>query len=157
LSFAPCNLQVEEINVFKHGIFLALILIVILCQPFFSVAAQREGGGYCDEAETTVEMQMCLGQRLEKARDLMESRLNRLMSCLNSGQQEQLREAQKAWLLFRDRSAAFEASGEEGGALFLLEQLAFQIEMTEDRVRELDRLYLRFANKVLNKPGSCQD
>ncbi len=92
-------------------------------------------------------MQACLGRRLENAEDSMNSRLGRLMSCLRSGQQEQLGEAQKAWLLFRDRSAVFAASGEEGGTLFLLEHLAAQIEMTENRVRELEKLYLRFGNQ----------
>ena len=117
----------------------------ILCHSFSALAEEKEGAGFCDEAETVVEMQRCLQQRLEKAEASMASSLNRLMSGLTPGQKEYLSQAQNAWLVYRDRSADLVASTEEGGTLHRVEQLLVRTEMTEKRIGELEELFLRFG------------
>ena len=127
-------------------LFIFFFLLYVFCQAPFSWADRKEGGGLCTEANTTVEMQVCLVQKLEESEILMADRLNRLMKCLDSGQQEQLAGDQNVWLRFRELNADFEASGERGGSLYTVERLAILVEMTQKRADELERFYLKFCN-----------
>jgi uncharacterized protein YecT (DUF1311 family) len=144
LKICPWSLPEEGI-VLKSRFLIVTILMHMLFHSFPALADQKESAGFCDEAETVVEMQRCLIERLEKAEASMWSSLNRLMSGLTPGQKEYLSQAQKAWLVYRDRSADLVASSEEGGTLHTVEQLLVRAEMTEKRIGELEELFLRFG------------
>jgi uncharacterized protein YecT (DUF1311 family) len=131
--------------VYKRRFFISVILLCVLSHPFFALAIEKESDGFCEEAFTVVEIRLCLSQRLEKAEALMQSSLKLLRSRLTSDQRAYLYRAQKAWLVYRDHSAVFVASSEEGGTLNAVEQLVVRTEMTEKRIGELEELLLRFG------------
>lgn len=89
---------------------------------------------------TTAEMRECLNQRYKQADTALNQLYRQLMSQLSKTQQIKLREAQQAWVLFRDKSAAFVASAAEGGTLQPLLSLSVLTSMTEKRVAELKDL-----------------
>ena len=122
-----------------------ILLLTLFCHPSFLPADQEKTAVMCAEAETTVEMLACLSQRLAVVEALMAERLNRLMGCLNSTQQEKLQQGQNIWLRFRVLNAELEASAEVGGSLYAVERLTTLVDMTRQRGDELDRLYMKFS------------
>ncbi|HSX79649.1 MAG TPA: lysozyme inhibitor LprI family protein [Candidatus Saccharimonadia bacterium] len=89
---------------------------------------------------TTAEMRECLNQRYKQADAALNQLYQQLLSQLSKTRQIKLREAQQAWVLFRDKSAAFMASAAEGGTMQPLLSLAALTSMTEKRVAELKAL-----------------
>jgi uncharacterized protein YecT (DUF1311 family) len=89
---------------------------------------------------TTAEMRECLNQRYKQADAALNQLYQQLLSQLSKTRQIKLREAQQAWVLFRDKSAAFMASAAEGGTMQPLLSLAALTSMTEKRVAELKEL-----------------
>ena len=80
-----------------------------------SLGAERPANDPCAEAMTTVEMRECLNTRYKQVDDALNHLYQQLLSQLSKTRQTKLREAQQAWMLFRDKSAAFVASETEGG------------------------------------------
>jgi uncharacterized protein YecT (DUF1311 family) len=94
---------------------------------------------------TTAEMRECLNQRYKQADTALNQLYQQLMSQLSKTRRIKLREAQQAWVLFRDKSAAFGASAAEGGTMQPLLSLSVLTSMTEKRVAELkDLLHFPF-------------
>lgn len=94
----------------------------------------------CEDAMTMIEMIDCAQERYQKADDELNEVYQELMSLLENERKELLREAQRAWLKFRDTTADFEASEVEGGSLyplFHIDTLAF---LTEKRVEYLKKV-----------------
>jgi uncharacterized protein YecT (DUF1311 family) len=89
---------------------------------------------------TTAEMRECLNQRYKQADAALNQRYQQLMSQLSKTQQSKLREAQQAWVLFRDKNAAFVASATEGGTMQPVLALSVLTAMTEKRTAELQDL-----------------
>ena len=89
---------------------------------------------------TTAEMRECLNQRYKQADTALNQLYQQLMSELSKTRQIKLREAQQAWVLFRDKSAALVASTTEGGTMQPLLALSVLTSMTEKRVAELKDL-----------------
>jgi uncharacterized protein YecT (DUF1311 family) len=96
--------------------------------------------GSCDTAMTTADMQVCLDKRYHQVDQELNRVYNQLMSELSHTRQATFREAQRAWILFRDKSAAFSASETEGGTMSTLIYLSVLTSMTEKRVGELQAL-----------------
>jgi uncharacterized protein YecT (DUF1311 family) len=95
---------------------------------------------------TTAEMRNCLNQRYKQADAALNQVYQQLMPQLSKTRQIKLREAQQAWVLFRDKNAAFVASATEGGTMQPLLSLSALTSMTEKRVAELKDL-LRSASR----------
>ena len=55
----------------------------------------------------------------------------------NNNRQLKLKEAQRAWILFRDKHSEFSASENEGGSLYQIDYLFTTATMTEKRILEL--------------------
>jgi uncharacterized protein YecT (DUF1311 family) len=90
---------------------------------------------------TTAEMRECLNQRYTQADAALNQLYQQWLPRLSKTQQSKLREAQKAWVLFRDKNAAFVASATEGGTMQPLLALSVLTAMTEKRVTELKDLF----------------
>lgn len=97
----------------------------------------------CSEATTTIEMLECLTQEYEKADAELNRVYRELVSRLSKSRQTKLRDAQRAWIVFRDKSAEFEASAEEGGSMANLVRLLEMSERTKRRVYELREILKR--------------
>ncbi len=117
-------------------------LFIILCSSVcaslaISVGEARPANDPCAEAMTTVEMRECLNKRYNKVDGELNHVYQQVMSQLSKTRQTKLRETQRLWILFRDKSAEFEASEVEGGTIYPLVYLLSLASMTEKRVDEL--------------------
>jgi uncharacterized protein YecT (DUF1311 family) len=98
----------------------------------------------CADAMTTIEMHECLNEQFRKADADLNAAYKEVMAQLSESRQAKLREAQKAWIVFRERNAEFAASAEEGGTLAPLTHMLTMAEMTEERVAQLKDILNQF-------------
>ena len=91
----------------------------------------------CEEAVTTAEMRKCVNRRYAEIDQELNDVYTRLMSQLDSGHKELLRIAQRAWIDYRDKNAAFVASIFEDGTLYPVMEISERASMTARRVEEL--------------------
>jgi uncharacterized protein YecT (DUF1311 family) len=84
---------------------LPVLLLTMLC---LTPAAGAKDG--C-EGETQYEMNMCAGEKFEKANKAMNERYSELMKRLDRENRDKLRQAQRAWVSYRDKVCEFEANG----------------------------------------------
>ena len=93
----------------------------------------------CRDPQTTHEMRRCAEHRFETA----DRELNRLYSLLvaelDGDRKEKLVAAQRAWIAYRDKKAAYEASIMEGGTMEPVLYTASQASTTRERIRDLER------------------
>lgn len=85
-------------------------------------------------------MRKCLNTRHKQADDTLNRLYQQLLSRLSKARQSKLREAQQAWILFRDKSADFEGSATEGGSMQPLIALSVLVAMTEERATQFQAL-----------------
>lgn len=85
-------------------------------------------------------MNVCAAQERAQA----DQRLNRLYvdykKRLTQAQAQQLKQAQLAWIQFRDASCVFESSGVEGGSAHPMVHLGCLTAKTQDRIKALEAL-----------------
>jgi uncharacterized protein YecT (DUF1311 family) len=84
---------------------LAVALLAML-----SVSSTARAEDDC-EGETRHEMNMCAGSKFEKSDKVMNERYSKLMKRLDLEDQEKLRQAQRAWISYRDKVCEFETNG----------------------------------------------
>ena len=119
-----------------------VLLLLAVCEGH-----ERSLDTLCPEAMTTVEMQACLQRRYKEADKALNGIYKQLMAKLEPARQEKLRAAQRAWILFRDASAEFEAGEAEGGSMYPLVHMATQVVKTEHRVDELKGIFKRLESR----------
>ncbi len=91
----------------------------------------------CEEAVTTAEMRECIDRRYAAVDQELNDVYKQLMAQLDPKRQELLKHAQRAWIDYRDKDAAFVASSVEGGTLYPVVEIAERVLITERRVAEL--------------------
>ncbi|MEM6403573.1 MAG: lysozyme inhibitor LprI family protein, partial [Cyanobacteria bacterium P01_D01_bin.116] len=118
------------------------------------VASQNlaRGGSYeiaqkvnCNNAQTTLEMRVCADNNYGEADKKLNQVYQQLKPKLGSSQQNKLVTAQRAWIQFRDKSCTFEGAFAEGGTLEPILKLNCLADVTEQRVKDLER-YLEIVN-----------
>lgn len=102
------------------------------------VAVDAGAAPACDAPKTTTELMECSGEAFEQADARLNASYRRLMSLLDEEGQRKLREAQRAWIAFRDANAAFAGDINRGGTAEGLNILGTRTRMTEERASELD-------------------
>ena len=99
----------------------------------------QETGNPCKTQNTTLEMIQCAAQLYEVADD----RLNAVYQALRSSQDEEgkklLRDAQRAWLKFRDAECLRERDMARGGTLAPILEISCKESMTLQRVSVLEQ------------------
>lgn len=112
----------------KVIIFLAAMLVA------GPVAAQNVD---CANADSQAEMNICA----DKAAKQADAKLNRVyaqvMSRLSPAGKIRLRDAQRAWLAFRDKECAFESNGSDGGSAAPMTKLNCVATLTDNRAKAL--------------------
>ena len=109
-------------------------LLVISGVLTTALAAEPAPDDLCAEAMTQAAMRACLNARYQEADVTLNQVYRQLIAQLSSTQKAKLRQAQRAWIAFRDASAAFAASTAEGGSLAPTLSLAELVSVTEARV-----------------------
>jgi uncharacterized protein YecT (DUF1311 family) len=91
----------------------------------------------CEDALTTAQMQECANRRYARADAELNQAYKQLASQLEPQRRGLLRDAQRAWVAFRDKNAAFVASDAEGGTLYPVLEVSERASMTERRAQDL--------------------
>ncbi len=115
----------------------SLLIAGILGLSAIVVVSGPAKADLCEDAQTTVEISVCLGRHFERVDAELNRVYRRLISRLDENRRARLRAAQRAWVAFRDRSAEFAASAEAGGSLSALEHTLTLISLTDARTLEL--------------------
>lgn len=120
---------------------------VTFAAAFCCAAAPAHAAGAtldCAKAQTQVDMNTCADQDYQRA----DKKLNELYKKLQArdaaaGEAQQktsLRDAQRAWIKFRDSECAYETIGFEGGSIEPLVHASCMAELTDQRNQTLQRL-----------------
>ena len=124
-----------------------VICIAVSATLTVSPGEERAESELCAEATTTAEMQQCLSEQYESADRQLNRAYRKAMELLSEARQAKLKEAQRAWIHFRDKTAEFEASEVEGGTMYPLVYLSALISMTEERSSELEAIHSDSARR----------
>ncbi len=120
-----------------------LFLLILLLITSVGSAQEQESKDSCEDAMTTVEMQECLDQQYQKWDAELNLVYKKIRSKLSVARKAKLKEAQLAWIVFRDKSAEFEASEDEGGSMYSLVYVSVMSSLTEQRVENLREILKR--------------
>jgi uncharacterized protein YecT (DUF1311 family) len=134
----------------RMRIFLLLLRPVALC-----VSVAITAGSFAQNATPTNQtdqdcrlaivgstMRTCENARYDIAQRELNSVYQNLLRGLDETQRERLRQAQRAWLRFRDTNAEFQASLVQGGTSAPLIKVGSLTEMTNERASELKKVLI---------------
>ncbi|TWI67753.1 uncharacterized protein YecT (DUF1311 family) [Pseudoduganella lurida] len=94
----------------------------------------------CDAATTQRDMNACAGTSFKDQDKKLNAVYNGYRARLDANQKKLLKDAQVAWLKFRDLSCEFQASGVEGGSVQPMIVSECLAAMTAERVKQLQAL-----------------
>lgn len=91
----------------------------------------------CAKAITDAQMLDCEAKNLAAADAQLNVAYAKLMKLLDAEGKKKLRDAQRAWVAFRDANAVFAGDQNRGGSAEALNRVGTQATMTHTRVKEL--------------------
>lgn len=94
----------------------------------------------CGDLQTQYEMNVCARDDHAKVDAQMNRDYNAYRARLSAEQAWQFRDAQRAWIRFRDLSCAYESSGVKGGSVYPLILSSCLAGMTRERIRQIGEL-----------------
>ncbi len=94
------------------------------------------------DAQSTWEMKRDSQSDLEKADAALNVAYKKALATLSEKGGAALREGQRAWITYRDKTAEAYGTGEEGGSLEGVMVITCATEMTKNRTAELKKLFL---------------
>jgi uncharacterized protein YecT (DUF1311 family) len=95
---------------------------------------------FCGNAVTQLELNECSANEFKKADAELNQIYNRVLSTLDEKNRGNLREAQSAWVAYRDANCK-SAAEYNGGSMSPMVQSFCLKENTSDRIKELKRIY----------------
>jgi uncharacterized protein YecT (DUF1311 family) len=116
---------------------LLLLLIVAVMTISGSFAQQKKKANPCDSANNQAEMNICAEKEYKAADAALNKVYGQLMSKLEDDHKAKLKEAELAWIKFRDVNCEFQAFPNIGGTIYPLVYNGCLASMTNDRTKEL--------------------
>jgi len=104
----------------------------------FAASAQDEEAQTCPDAVSTVDIVECLGELYEDEDARLNAASRAAIEPLDGDRRTQLRDAQRAWVAFRDANCLFYRSGE--GTIAAIEGNSCMVDVTRTRADELEGL-----------------
>jgi uncharacterized protein YecT (DUF1311 family) len=133
-AFGPLGQKGDDMTIYSR--LMAAVLLMSVSHAFgLRVIWASEKA--CEDAMSTAEMRECVNRRYAEVDGELNQVYRQLLSQLGSKRQELLRKAQRAWIEFRDKNAAFVASEFLDGTLYPLLEVSERTAMTERRVEDL--------------------
>lgn len=93
----------------------------------------------CAKLTERARIEACVGDDFQRADATLNTVYKQLMAKLGKSGQTSLRDAERAWIGFRDKHCAFVGSAAEGGSIQATIVGQCQTELTVDRVAQLAR------------------
>lgn len=95
---------------------LCLAALLLIGTPAL-LSAQDDDPEFCPEGRTQLDMNNCAAAELEAADSVLNRTYQRLLRVIEPGRVDALREAQRAWIRFRDAECELQSSEFEGGSM----------------------------------------
>ena len=114
----------------------AVVLLFVLAGGV-AVGQRKSKSDPCANPLTQFDMNQCAGKAFRAADATMNQVYRKLVSMLDEGEKAQLKEAQVAWLKYRDTNCEFVADQYKGGSIRPLIQATCLKDMTKGRTTEL--------------------
>lgn len=123
----------------------SIILGLLITASILPVAASTEGQKQkkaqqkidCEGAQTQFEMTQCAHREFVKADAELNKFYNRFAAKLDEEKRAQLKEAELAWIKYRDATCDFEGAFYKGGTMRPMIQYACLARVTNDRTADL--------------------
>ena len=112
-----------------------LLLLLLLCGA--ASGQRKKKNDPCANPLSQFEMNQCAGKAFRSADATMNQVYRKLVSTLNEDEKAQLKEAQLAWLKYRDTNCEFVADQYKGGSIRPLIEATCLGDMTKSRTTEL--------------------
>ena len=116
---------------------LCLAALLFVAAPALLAAQKKE---FCPEGRTQLDMTYCAGEELARADSMLNANYQRLVRTLEPHRVQALREAQRAWIRFRDAECAFQESAVTGGSMAPMVHALCEAELSTERAKEFARL-----------------
>jgi Uncharacterized protein conserved in bacteria, COG3755 len=116
---------------------IALIVLSIACGLPAAQAADKLD---CNNAFTQGDMNECAYRDLKREDQALNAAYNAYHARLDAKQKEQLKNAQLAWIKFRDLACTYDSSGVEGGSVHPLVYAECITRRTHQRLEEIKAL-----------------
>lgn len=94
---------------------------------------------------TQLDLNQAAQQHFESVDFMLNKAYEKLMGVLEKDMKTELKEAQKAWLKFRDLNSKFCSDQYKGGSISGLIYVQARIEMSQNRTAELTKMHLDFT------------
>jgi uncharacterized protein YecT (DUF1311 family) len=88
--------------------------ILIACAPVSPAAAQAAD---CQKASTQTDLTACAGARAQASDAALNVIFQKLLAKISEDGRTRLRNAERAWLAYRDKQCAFDTMASEGGSI----------------------------------------
>lgn len=116
---------------------LAISILVALASPGMAQSGAPQAPN-CSSALNTPAMNACYKAAHDAADARLNERYKTLMARLGKDDQDRLRDAQRAWVAFRDKQCAFETASYSTGSIYPLLVTNCLTELTQQRTATLD-------------------
>jgi uncharacterized protein YecT (DUF1311 family) len=116
------------------------LFISLLAALFFisvSVSGQKQKPKPCEDAQSQAEMNICAGNEYKKADTKLNQTYQQLAAMLDDDEKAQLKNAENAWLKYRDTNCEFVADQYKGGSIRPMIAAMCLADVTSNRTTEL--------------------
>jgi uncharacterized protein YecT (DUF1311 family) len=117
-----------------------IAVLAILVTGLLACPAQAQSQSDCSTATTTASMRTCTIARYETVQRDLDETIGKLEKSLDTIGNQRLKDAQAAWVKFRDANADFIADSARGGTLAPVLRESALADMTEARSNELKKV-----------------
>lgn len=115
-------------------------MIRVLVAASLFVAAPAIAAETCDRNDQTqTGMNMCAKADFDAADAKLNQLYKQLAAKAEGGEKNALRDAQRAWVAYRDKECIYETSGSEGGSIRPMEEWQCATALTDARVKDFEK------------------
>ena len=112
-------------------------LLMSLALMSVPVAGQKQKPKPCEDAQTQADMNICWGNEYKKADATLNKTYQQLAAMLDDDQKAQLKNAENAWIKYRDANCEFVADQYKGGSIRPMIGAICLADVTNNRNTEL--------------------
>jgi uncharacterized protein YecT (DUF1311 family) len=116
-------------------LFVSLLIALVLVS--ITIAGQKPKPKPCEDAQTQADMNICWGNEYKKADAKLNQTYQQLAAMLDDDEKAQLKNAENAWLKYRDTNCEFVADQYKGGSIRPMIAAICLADVTSNRATEL--------------------
>ena len=116
-------------------LFISLLVALVLMSV--TISGQKQKPKPCEDAQTQAEMNICWGNEYKKADAALNKAYQQLSAMLDDEQKVQLKNAENAWIKYRDANCEFAADQYKGGSIRPMIAAICLADVTNSRTTEL--------------------